>query len=454
MLPKILTDIPGPRSLALATRLKRVESRNVTFCTPDFPVFWERAEGVNVWDVDGNRYLDLTSGFAVAGLGYGRAELVAALQDQAGKLIHAMGDVHPTELKVRLCEILSEITFERWGVGGGKTLLTNSGSEAVEAALKTAFLATGKRGVIAFHGAYHGLGYGAVETAGLPFFRDPFREQLGDFCELVEYPECAACPFGEKDGVAADEVGFPRCKVCCMGKIEEQLRAILSKNGTGCILVEPAQGRAGEVVPPREFLPMLRRLCDEFGVLLVLDEIYTGFNRTGRLFACEHTGTVPDLMCLGKGLTSGFPLSACVGRASVMDAWPETQGEALHTSTFLGNPLGCRMALESVRLHLLPETLERVQAVVKRLREGLNGLEGKHCRKTHGIGLMLGLEIMNDAGGPDPARMGGVILAGLKDGLILLGGGRRGNVLSLTPPFDLSQAEVDYLVERLRMYLA
>jgi len=454
MLPEIITNIPGPQSLSLAARLRKVESRNVTFTSPDFPIFWERAEGVNVWDADGNRFLDLTSGFAVAGLGYGPRDLVAALRDQAGMLIHAMGDVHPTELKVRLCERLSEITFERWGAGRGKTILANSGSEAVEAALKTAFLATGKRGVMAFQGGYHGLGYGAVETAGLPFFREPFRGQLGNFCELVDYPECSACPFGEIGGGEADETGFPGCRVSCRGKIEAQIRAILEKKQTGCILVEPVQGRAGEVVPPRWFLPMLRQLCDEYGVLLVLDEIYTGFNRTGALFACEQTTTIPDLICVGKGLTSGFPLSACVGREEVMDAWPVTTGEALHTSTFLGNPLGCRMALESVRLHLLPETAAMVQSTAQKLRKALDGLEGKHCRKTHGIGLMLGLEITDETGAPDPMRMGGAIVAGLKDGLIFLGGGRRGNVLSFTPPFALSAGEIKFMIERLAGYLS
>lgn len=180
MLPELKTPIPGPRSLALAERLRGHESRNVTFTSPEFPVFWERAEGTNIWDVDGNRFLDLSSAFAVAGLGHGNAGLREAMHDQIDTLIHGMGDVHPTELKVRLCERLSELTFERWGQGDGKVLLCNSGFEAVEAALKTALLCTGKSGVLSFTGGYHGLGYGALMAGGFEKFRSPFASQLAD----------------------------------------------------------------------------------------------------------------------------------------------------------------------------------------------------------------------------------------------------------------------------------
>ncbi len=232
-----------------------------------------------------------------------------------------------TRAKAELCRLLSEITFERWEAGTGRTILANSGSEAVEAALKTALLHTGKPGVISFSGGYHGLGHGALEINGIPFFREPFRAQLGRFGAQVPFPTR-----GEQ-----------------VEGLRSQIHALLDEQEIGAILVEPVQGRGGEIVPPKEFLPMLRALCDARQVLLILDEIYTGFHRTGRLFACEHFDVVPDLICLGKALTSGFPLSACVGRDDVMNAWSESGGEALHTSTYLGNPLGCAMALASIR---------------------------------------------------------------------------------------------------------
>ncbi len=444
MLPEITTSIPGPRSTALAARLRKSESRNVTYLSDEFPVFWERAVGTNVWDVDGNRHLDLTSGFAVAGLGYGQPEIVAAMREQAEELYHAMGDVHPTELKVRLCEELSRVTFERWGLGNGKTILANSGSEAVEAALKTSFIATGKRGVIAFEGAYHGLGYGALEAGGLPFFRDPFLRQLGDFAHLVPFPNGTT--------ITSPDEPFPECDGTPMEEISARIGQLLTNEEIGCILVEPCQGRAGDIVPPREFLPLLRQLCDSHGVLLIFDEIYTGFNRTGELFACDHSTAKPDLVCLGKGLTSGFPLSACVGRAAVMDAWPESQGEALHTSTFLGNPLGCRMALESLRLQNDPNMAPQVRCTSGKLWRALASIDHPRRGPVRGIGLMLGVEVLHNDGTPNPALMGAIITRGLRDGLILLGGGKLGNVLSFTPSFFLSDAEIHYTQTCLQTY--
>ena len=201
MLPALQTPIPGPRSLEAAARLRRVESRNVTYMDAEFPVFWARAEGVNVWDVDGNRFLDWTSAFGVAGLGHTNPAVRDALIAQAGALLHGMGDVHPTPLKAELCERLSALTFERWGAGGGKVILGNSGFEAVEAALKTALLHSGKPGVIAFQGAYHGLGYGALEVAGTPYFREPFRAQLKEFAALLPFPKG---PFADLESLRAE----------------------------------------------------------------------------------------------------------------------------------------------------------------------------------------------------------------------------------------------------------
>ncbi len=254
------------------------------------------------------------------------------------KLLHAMGDVHPHALKAELARELSRITFERWSslselktknskFKTGKVIFSNSGFEAVESALKTAMLATGKRGVIAFEGAYHGLGYGALNATHREHFRSPFRSQLREFGSFVTFPNQPAQ----------------------LAAIEKDIRQIFRRKKIGAILVEPVQARGGINIPPTEFLPLLRKLCDKFGALLILDEIYTGFGRTGKWFACEHSGVVPDLICLGKALTGGFPLSACVGRADLMDAaWPTSTGEAIHTSTFLGHPVGCAMALAQI----------------------------------------------------------------------------------------------------------
>jgi len=446
MLPELKTPIPGPRSRELAAELRAHESRNVTYVSPGFPVFWERASGANVWDVDGNRFLDLTSGFGVASLGYAPEKIVAAMQNQAPRLYHAMGDVHPSAEKAALCRRLSQLTFEKWRLGTGKVILTNSGSEAVEVALKTAWLATQRRGVLAFTGSYHGLGYGALTVTGRKLFRDPFAAQLADFATFLPFPACQHCPFGAtgRDPSA--------CLPDCMNTFLIQTENLLKKGKIGAILVEPVQGRGGEVVPPDWFLPVLRTLADQYGALLIFDEIYTGFHRTGRRFACDHWQVRPDLICLGKALTSGFPLAACVGRAKIMDAaWPESTGEALHTSTFLGNPLGCRMALESLDLLEAEPWSKRVEKTGLYLEAGLRKLQGssKHWGWMRGLGLMRGVEVLDANGQPDSARAGQLVEAMLARGIILLSGGVEQNVLSFTPPFVIEKAEIDFALDQL-----
>jgi 4-aminobutyrate aminotransferase-like enzyme len=454
VLPEVRTEIPGPRSRELAGRLRAVESRNVTMVAPDWPVFWERAEGVNVWDADGNRYLDFTGGFGVMGLGHSAASVSSALKAQAEKLLHAMGDVHPAEAKVELCEKLSKLTFGRWGAGRGKVILGNSGSDAVEAALKTSVLHTNKSGVIVFEGAYHGLGYGALEASALEFFRRPFAAQLGRFAVSVPYPYCYRCPFGQRGAFALEGGEFPNCCSACLEELGRRIRAEIARREIGAILVEPIQGRAGEIVSPKDFLRLLRRICDEEKILLIADEIYTGFNRTGRLFACDHSEVVPDIICLGKALTSGFPLSACVGRSDVMDAWPESTGEALHTSTFLGNPLGCAMAIASLCEHAKPETGEKVRAAGRHLRAALEKIDSSKIGDIRGVGLLAGLEIVGPDGAPDPQTAGHCVTGALKQGLLILAGGRHGNVISLSPPFDIRPEECEFLAAKLSLLLS
>ena len=406
MMPEIKTAIPGPRSRALAEELRCHESRNVTYVDETWPVFWEEAEGCNVWDADGNRFLDFTSAFGVAGLGHRNAEVVAAMTAQAGRLLHGMGDVHPTALKGELCRRLSELTFERWEGASGKVVLSNSGFEAVETALKTARLATGRSGIVAFQNGYHGLGYGSLLGTDLPKFRGPFEDQLAGVTTRV--------PFGSLDLPTGEEIG--------------------------AVLVEPIQGRGGKVLPPPGFLAGLRKWCDEHGALLIFDEIYTGFHRTGKWFACEWDEVVPDLICVGKAMSGGFPISACVGRARVMDHWPESPGEALHTSTFLGHPVGCAMALKSLEILGREETLKQVDLISGQLKERLEQLAALPVvREVRGRGVMWGAELREPAGG--------LLATLLGEGLLFLADGPEGNVLSFTPPFGMAEDELNHAFE-------
>jgi len=405
----------------------KYESHNVTYTASDWPVFWERADGTNVWDADGNRFIDLTSAFGVAGLGHTFAPLSEAMRRQSERLIHGMGDVHPTELKVEVCKLLSEMTYERWGQGVGKCVLSNSGSEAVETALKTAFIATGKAGVICFKDGYHGLGYGALLGGGFEKFRKPFDAQLAEVRKELVFPD------------SSEVLGFVR----------ESLDAICADD-FGALLVEPVQGRGGKVVPPEGFLLMLREWCDANDVVLIFDEIYSGFNRTGKLFACEWEGVYPDLICLGKAMSGGYPISACVGKSKVMDRWPISPGEALHTSTFLGNPVGCAMAVEALNIHREEELSADVLKQGEELMVMLGEIESPLIYEIRGRGLMIGIELRNADGSPAGDTAGRVLSDMLSKGIIMLADGADGNVLAFTPPFDLKMGEMVFVVETLR----
>ena len=434
-LPCVRVAPPGPRSRALAGELARWESPNVTYLADDFPVFWAEARGANVRDVDGNVYVDLTAAFAVAGPGHAHPRIVAAVQAQAARLMHGMGDVHPPTVKVDVLRALAEVA-----PGGlNRAILASSGAEAVEAALKTAAIATGKPRVLAFHGSYHGLTYGALAASGREDFRAPFAAQLPHIAAFAPYPYAYRSPFGGDP----EEVGDAALRY-----VEHLLDTPgTASEGIGAILVEPVQGRGGDVVPPDGFLPGLRRICGERGLLLICDEIYTGFGRTGRWFACEHWGVTPDLLCVGKGMTGGMPFAACIGSDAVMEAWPKSTGEAIHTSTFLGHPLGCAAALASIAVLRDERLVERSAELGARIQARLREMTADHPRvgEVRGLGMMIGIELVRDRASREPAPelAGRVVIETLRRGVLTLGGGIHGNVLSLSPPFVITEAQVD-----------
>ena len=414
-------------------QLRRYESRNVTFIEPDgsWPIVWERAKGMRVWDDAGREYLDFTAAFAVAAAGHANPRIVAAGQRQMARLLHAMGDVHPHALKAELARELSRITFQRLAKRTGKTIFCNSGFEAVEAALKTAHLATGRTRIIAFEDAYHGLGYGALNATWRSDFRSPFRRQIGGFASFLPFPRAQAD----------------------LAKLEPRLAAVLRKHKVGAILVEPIQGRGGTNIPPPGFLKLLRNACNKHGALLICDEVYTGFGRTGRWFASEHFGVTPDILCLGKALTGGFPLSACVGSASVMDrAWPQSAGEAIHTSTFLGHPVGCAMALASLReldsRNLPKRSAEMGRLFLDELRRLAKRLGQARCQ-ARGLGLMVALELFHDDGAPAADIALAATRRLLDDGFILLPEGDPANILSFTPPLTVGKSHITKLIRSL-----
>jgi 4-aminobutyrate aminotransferase-like enzyme len=409
--------LPTTRASELRERLRAREQRNVTFIGDDFPIFWESASGTAVVDSDGKKYLDCTAAFGVANAGHCNPRVVQAVTDQARRLMHGMGDLHPTEIRVRLFERLTQILPPELD----RAFLATSGSESVEAALKTAVLATGKSRFAAYRGAYHGLSFGALGVGGIDRFRAPFAAALPAEPLLLEYPRA-----GSDDAATAARAAA---------------QAIAAHDDLAALLIEPIQGRAGAVVPPPGYLSALREVCDERGILMIVDEIFTGFGRTGAWFAFEHDGVVPDIACIGKGLGSGFPISATVGRAAVMDAWPPSTGEALHTSTYLGNPMGCAAALATI------DEIERLQlpARAARLGERLASLlEPLRARPevvdVRGRGLCWAVQLR------DVAHANGAVRRALAAGTIFLQAGVDGDTVAVSPPLVITESECERAV--------
>lgn len=410
--------VPGARSAALAERLRGREQRNVTFLAGDFPVFWESARGATVTDADGNEYVDCTAAFGVANVGHCNARVLHAIEEQARRLIHGMGDVHPTEIRVRLLERFARILPAPLD----RAFLGTTGSEAVEAALKTAMLATGKSRFAAYRGGYHGLSFGALAVAGIERFREPFVAALAGEPLLLEYPVA-----GKSD--ARDAARRAR-------------EILVACDDLAALVVEPIQGRAGCVVPPDGYLAALREICDDLRIVMIVDEIYTGFGRTGEWFAVDREGVVPDVICIGKALGSGLPISAAVGRARIMDAWPPATGEALHTSTFLGHPLGCAAALatiEEMETHDLPRRAARLGA---RLGSRLHALRARpSVTGVRGRGMLWGVQLR------DAEAASRVVRRSLRDGVIFLQSGVDGDVVSLAPPLVIEEPALDRAID-------
>jgi 4-aminobutyrate aminotransferase-like enzyme len=433
-LPELQTTVPGPRSISWVETLARVECPGITARRARAgeargvgrdPIVWERALGANVWDADGNRYVDLTGAFGVALIGHGHPRVVAAVRAQSEMLLHGMGDVYPNTARIALMAALAAIApgadggnpsrasasrSSREGNADGaltQCILASSGSEAVEIALKTAALWSGRPGVLAFWGGYHGLSYGALAaTAYKADFRRPFAAQLGSHVRHLPY----GCDLALVDAFVAGPA--------------------TGGESLGAILVEPIQGRGGEVVPPAGWLAGLRDIATRRGLALVCDEVYTGLGRTGTRWAADADGVVPDVVAIGKALGGGLPIGACLASPHVMRAWGESAGEAIHTSTFLGNPVTAAAALATLEVMAELDVAGRARAFEAAARAFF---EPRGLR-VRGRGAMLGLEV----GAGDAALLTGALL---KRGYLVLPSGVHGDVLGLTPPVVLTEQQ-------------
>jgi 4-aminobutyrate aminotransferase len=412
--PDLRTPLPGPRAQQLLRRDQQFTSPSYTRI---YPLVVERGSGCVIEDVDGNLFLDFTAGIAVTATGHCHPEVVAAIRDQAGKLIHMSGTDFYYEPQIALAQRLAESAP---GPSKKRVFFTNSGAEALEAALKLSRWHTHRSRVIAFLGAFHGRTYGAMSLSG-----SKLVHRRG-FSPLV--PDIHHVPFPQ----AGDRSGYETVR----GLEETVLKRIAPPEEVAAIFVEPIQGEGGYRVAPQEFLPALRELCDRHGILLVVDEVQSGMGRTGKMYAVEHWGVEPDIVCTAKGIASGMPLGAIIARDKVMD-WPPGS----HASTFGGNPVSCRAALATLDL-LRREYMKNAAERGAQLRRGVTDLAARHHQlgEVRGLGLMMAVDVMKD-GKPDPAGRDEIVQAAFRRGLLLLGCGEYS--LRFCPPLCVTAAQID-----------
>ena len=392
-------------------------------------------------DVDGNRYVDMTAGFGVVSLGHADPEIARAVAAQARKLTQGLGDLMPHESREKLVRRLAKL-------GGARlcrVLLASTGSEAVELALKTVHIATGRRRVVAFTGGYHGQSYGALAVTHHRGLRAPVASQLADLAIHVPYPYEYRCPMDRR---------CTPCDLACLGRAVETIdRELRGPDPPGGVIVEPIQGRSGCIVPPPEFLPRLREITRERSLVLIYDEVMTGAGRTGPFWAWERCGSdaEPDLLVAGKGLGGGVAIAALFGRNDLMEMWRAhvlPSGESPHASTFYAHPIACAGATRAVERLAAPETRAHVERVGTLLREGLEALRSKHAMigDVRGAGLMAAIEFVRaqgrDSREPAPERAAAVWRALLHEGVLAIPGGTHGNVISFTPPLTITEEQV------------
>jgi 4-aminobutyrate aminotransferase len=427
--PDIKTELPGPKAKAIIERDARSVS---TSYTRSYPFVMARGEGSVVEDVDGNRFLDCAAGIAVNSTGHSHPEVVKAIVDQAQKFLHMSGTDFYYEPQVRLAEEIGAIVPID---GPVRTFFGNSGTEAIEAAIKLSRYHTKRPNLIAFLGSFHGRSLGALSlTSSKAIQRRGFGPLMSGVYH-APYPDCYRCPLGMKPDTCGTE---------CAGYIEDQILVhLVSPDEVAAIVVEPIQGEGGYVVPPKQFLERLAAITRKHGMLLVADEVQSGMGRSGKMFACEHFDIKPDIVAAAKGIASGMPLGVTASRADIM-MWPP----GAHASTFGGNPVSCAAALATVKL--LRDTLvKNAETVGAHMLESLRALAEKHplIGDVRGKGLMIGVELVRDRQTKERAtsERDAVVDAMFRRGVLILGAGR--NVVRFAPPLVLTTPQADSIVQ-------
>ena len=431
--PEIKTALPGPKG-------QKIVDADAKFVTPSYPrppfkLVAERAAGVWVEDVDGNIFLDCNAGVAVCSTGHCHPEIVKAIQQQAEQLIHMCGTDYYYRHMPELAEKLDAIVPVK---SPTRTHFANSGTEAVETALKLAMHATGREKFIAFFNSFHGRTLGSLSlTSSRAAQRKGFKRQALDVVH-VPYPNEFRNPF------SAADCGDGGAGQGALNWIEERLfQTTTPPEEVAGIVVEAVQGEGGYVPAPEGFLKGLRRICDEHGIMLIVDEVQSGMGRTGKMFATDHYDVQPDIICIAKGIGSGLPIGVCVARADLMDWKP-----GAHASTFGGNPVCIAAALKTIEL-LEGGLVNNAAEVGAYLKAGLEKLQQKYdcIGDVRGPGLMIGVEFVTDKVSlkADPELRDRIEVACFERGLIILGAGK--NTIRWSPPLILTKENVDVALE-------
>ncbi len=435
------TQLPSSQP---ALRAQTLIERDRVVLSPSLPRSYalviDHAQGADVWDVDGKHYLDMMTGIAVTSTGHSHPEVVQAIKDQAEKFLHiCLADFH-YEVAVELAEKLVEIApFEE----DAQVFFTNSGAEAVETAIKLARYATGRRQFIAFQGAFHGRTIGALSLTA-----SKFRQKEGFFPLM---PGVTHVPYPDPYRPSLVDSCCDNYGEVIVNYIESKLfNGMLPASDVAGIFVEPILGEGGYVVPPPDFFPALRDLCDRYGVLLIADEVQSGMGRTGKWWAIEHFGVEPDIVTTAKGLASGMPLGAVIARKSLMTWKP-----GAHGSTFGGNPVSCAASLATIRL-IENGLMENARTVGEHLLEQVADLMVQHplIGDVRGLGMMIGLEIVSDRDARTPSHdlRDRIVERAFEEGLLLLGAGD--SIIRLMPPLMLSKEQADTAIDILDRVLS
>jgi 4-aminobutyrate aminotransferase/(S)-3-amino-2-methylpropionate transaminase len=395
------------------------------------PIFIDKAEGAVISDIDGNDYLDFYGGIGVINAGHCPESVVSAIKNQAEKLLHSCFMVGMYEPYVALAEKLCQITP---GEHDKKAMFVNSGAEAVENAVKIAKAYTKRPSVIAFEGGFHGR---TLLTMTLTSKVKPYKHEFGPFApEVYKAPSayCYRCMYKST---------YPDCGMACLEHFERFFISEVDPESVAAMIIEPVQGEGGFIVPPKEFLSGLKKICEKHGIVFIADEVQSGFARTGKMFACEHYGVVPDLMTMAKGIASGMPLSAVVGRAEIMDA--PTAGRI--GGTFGGNPVSCAAALATIKLMEKEDLSARAEHVGSRIVNKLQDLQRKYPQlgDIRALGSMVAVELVKDPQTKEPFKDAVAIAIEecFKRGLLIMGAGIFGNVIRFLPPVVITDEQLD-----------